>query len=355
MVNPNPNTSVHDSLFMRALRCEPTSRTPVWLMRQAGRYLPEYREVRKRAGSFMDLCRNTSLACEVTLQPLARFKLDAAILFSDILTIPDAMGLGLSFVEGEGPTFAHPIRGEQAIHQLPKEGVLDKLTYVMDAVSAIRRNMPKELPLIGFSGSPWTLACYMIDGGSSRDFHHTRTHMYDIPHAMHALLTTLSDVIAAYLIAQVEAGANALMLFDTWGGLLSTSHYLAFSRDYMARIVRMVKDVYPKIPLIVFTKGGGQWLPAIAETQCDGIGLDWTTDIASARAAIGNSVALQGNLDPMVLLASPEVIRTEVKRILDAHGSGPGHIFNLGHGITPNVPPEHVEAMVSAVSELSHK
>ena len=341
------------SILIRSLQQKPVSRTPVWIMRQAGRYLPEYRAVREQAGDFLSLCKNPPLACEVTLQPLRRFALDAAILFSDILTIPDAMGLGLSFVEGEGPCFAKPIRSALAIDALPAASVVDELGYVMDAVHLIRHEMPAELPLIGFSGSPWTLACYMVEGGSSRDFKRVLTLMYKEPEAMHRLLTKLSLTITRYLEEQIQAGVNALMLFDTWGGILTTAHYRLFSLDYMSRIVHDLKTRYPHIPITLFTKGGGQWLRLLANTGCDALSLDWTTDLNAARAAVGDRVALQGNLDPTVLLTSPTCIRAEVKQVLEAYGRGSGHVFNLGHGITPDVPPEHLGVLIDAVHEFS--
>lgn len=341
------------SLFIRALQRKPTPRTPVWLMRQAGRYLPEYRQVRTNAGDFLSLCKNKEWACEVTLQPLRRFALDAAILFSDILTIPDALGLGLSFVEGEGPHFDRPLQNVAAIDALPSISVVEELSYVFDAVKLIRQEMPPELPLIGFAGSPWTLACYMVDGGSSRDFKRMRGLMYSEPEATHRLLTKLSELVSMYLLEQVRAGANALMVFDTWGGLLTTSHYQAFSLHYMQTIVHHLKLTYPHIPVILFTKGGGQWLGKLAATGCAAVGVDWTCSLTEARLQIGNQVALQGNLDPTVLLSSHDCIRGEVEAVLASYGKGSGHIFNLGHGVTPDVLPSHVKAMVDAVHELS--
>ena len=326
----------------------------MWLMRQAGRYLPEYRQVRAQAGDFLSLCKNPQLACEVTLQPLRRFALDAAILFSDILTIPDAMGLGLSFVEGEGPCFAKPLRSVAAIDALSIPSALDELGYVMDAVRLIRREMPADLPLIGFAGSPWTLACYMVEGGSSRDFKRILQLMYNEPAAVHQLLSKLAIAVSAYLDEQVRAGVNALMLFDTWGGILTTPNYRDFSLNYMATIVNNLKTKHPHIPITLFTKGGGQWLQPLADTGCDAISVDWTCDLNAARAQVGQRVALQGNLDPTVLLTSPQCIRTQVKQVLASYGQGSsGHVFNLGHGITPDVPPEHVAAMVDAVHEFS--
>ncbi|MDF1828186.1 MAG: uroporphyrinogen decarboxylase [Legionellaceae bacterium] len=343
----------NQSLFLRTLRREPVSRTPVWFMRQAGRYLPEYREVRAKAGDFMTLCRTPALACEVTLQPLRRYDLDAAILFSDILTIPDAMGLGLSFSEGEGPKFARPIRAVSEVEALRVPNTSESLGYVMEAAARIRQDMPEDLPLIGFSGSPWTLASYMIEGRGSRDFKQVLGFMYQHPEAMHMLLTKLTDSIVDYLSGQVAAGVNALMVFDSWGGVLTTPNFKAFSCDYLDQIVTRLKALHPDIPIILFTKGGGQWLSTLADTGCDALGLDWTCDLARARREVGERVVLQGNLDPTVLLTSPECIRAEVARVLASFGSGSGHIFNLGHGITPDVPPEHVAAMIDAVHALS--
>ena len=340
-------------LFIQSLLKEPVPRTPVWFMRQAGRYLPEYREVRTRAKDFLSLCKSPQLACEVTLQPLRRFALDAAILFSDILTIPDAMGLGLNFVEGEGPSFERPLNTPADIENLPDISIIDDLAYVIDAACLIRKEMPKELPLIGFTGSPWTLACYMVEGGSSRDFKKILSFMYLEPKAIHSLLTKLAKTIAAYLEAQILAGVNALMIFETWGGILTTPNYIDFSLNYMEAIVKQIKTKYPNIPIILFTKGGGQWLQQMANTGCDALSLDWTCDLTLARESVGQKVALQGNLDPAVLLTNPECIRNEVKKILAAYGKGTGHVFNLGHGITPDISPQNVAAMVDAVHEFS--
>lgn len=342
-----------DSLLIRALQRKPVPRTPIWLMRQAGRYLPEYRATRVRAGDFLSLCKTKELACEVTLQPLQRFDLDAAILFSDILTIPDAMGLGLSFVEGEGPRFKYPIRTLAAIDALVVPKATDELAYVMDAVRLIRQELPSSLPLIGFAGSPWTLACYMVEGESSREFKHALGLMYLEPQAMHRLLQTLTTAVTEYLSAQVEAGASVLMLFDTWGGILSTQHYQQYSLKYMQEIVQQLQKKHPHIPVILFTKGGGQWLSRIADTGCQAVGVDWTCDLNVARQTIGHKVAVQGNLDPTVLLTSPACIRRETQRVLTEFGSHSGLIFNLGHGITPDVPPEHVHVLVEAVREFS--
>ncbi|STX41221.1 uroporphyrinogen decarboxylase [Legionella donaldsonii] len=346
-------TSSNESLFIRALQRKSVTRTPVWFMRQAGRYLPEYRKVREQAGDFLNLCKNPELACEVTLQPLRRFSLDAAILFSDILTIPDAMDLGLYFAEGEGPCFKRPVQTIQAIDALPIPNPADELAYVMNAVRLIRQEMPKELPLIGFAGSPWTLACYMVEGGSSREFKKVLHLLYSEPHAAHLLLTKLAQAVSLYLDEQVKAGVNALMIFDTWGGILTPANYRDFSLHYMAEIVTQLKARYPDIPIILFTKGGGQWLQQMAGTGCDALGLDWTVDLGRARAQVGDQVALQGNLDPAVLLTNPDCIRQQVKQVLASFGQGNGHVFNLGHGITPDVPPEHVAAMIEAVHEYS--
>ncbi|MES9885204.1 MAG: uroporphyrinogen decarboxylase [Candidatus Sedimenticola sp. 6PFRAG1] len=348
-------TELKNDRFLRALMREPVDMTPVWMMRQAGRYLPEYRATRAKAGSFMDLCKNPELACEVTIQPLERFPLDAAILFSDILTIPDAMGLGLYFTEGEGPRFERPIRDAAAVDALGVPDPEGELKYVMDAVRTIRRELDGRVPLIGFSGSPWTLATYMVEGGGTKNFAQVKGMMFDRPDLMHKLLEKTADSVIAYLNAQVAAGAQALMIFDTWGGVLSPSDYRNFSLAYMQRIIDGLtrENEGRKVPVILFTKGGGQWLADMADTGCDGLGVDWTTDLADARARVQDKVALQGNIDPCILYASPESIRDEVGRVLASYGKGPGHVFNLGHGIHPNVNPEHAGALVEAVHELS--
>lgn len=345
--------AVAESLFLRALQRKPVPRTPVWIMRQAGRYLPEYRKTRMQAGDFLSLCKNPELACEVTLQPLRRFALDAAILFSDILTIPDAMGLGLYFAEGEGPCFKHPVQTVKSIDNLIIPKPEDELGYVMDAVRLIRQEMPGELPLIGFAGSPWTLACYMIEGGSSRDFKQAFQLIYTQPEAAHILLAKLAQAVSLYLDAQIKAGVNAVMIFDTWGGVLTSRDYQHFSLNYMAEIVQQLKTKHPHIPIILFTKGGGQWLTQMADTGCDALGLDWTCELSIARSQVGSQVALQGNLHPSVLLTNPSCIRQQVSQVLASYGHGSGHIFNLGHGITPDVPPEHVKVMIDAVHEFS--
>jgi uroporphyrinogen decarboxylase len=339
--------------FLRALKRQPVDRTPVWMMRQAGRYLPEYKATRARAGDFMSLCRNPELCCEVTLQPLDRFGLDAAILFSDILTVPDAMGLGLHFVEGEGPVFDRPLRDAHAIEALGVPDPETDLRYVMDAVRTIRGALGSRLPLIGFAGSPWTLATYMVEGAGGSDFHTIKRMAYDAPEALDSLLAKLAASVSLYLEAQQRAGADALMIFDTWGGVLSPADYVQFSLEPMARIVEHLKRVAPDTPVILFTKNGGQHLEAMAETGCDALGLDWTTDLGAARSRVGARVALQGNLDPTWLLAEPARIETAVARVLDSYGKGPGHVFNLGHGILQQTPPEHAAAMIEAVRNLS--
>ncbi|WP_049723519.1 uroporphyrinogen decarboxylase [Gilvimarinus polysaccharolyticus] len=343
--------------FLRALLREPVDVTPVWMMRQAGRYLPEYRASRERAGNFMGLCGNPEMACEVTLQPLERYPLDAAILFSDILTIPDAMGLGLYFEVGEGPKFKKPVRTEADINALQVIDPAQDLPYVTDAVKLIRRELNGRVPLIGFSGSPWTLATYMIEGGSSRDFRRAKQMLYNQPELMHQLLNTLAESVIVYLNAQIEAGAQAVQIFDTWGGALSHSAYQEFSLNYLDKIVKgLIREREGRrVPVILFTKGGGQWLEAMADTGADALGLDWTTDIGAARARVGSQVALQGNMDPTILYAKPDRIRAEVGAILQSYGSGPGHIFNLGHGITPEVDPEHAGAFIRAVHDLSQQ
>ena len=348
-------TELKNDRFLRALLREPVDVTPVWMMRQAGRYLPEYKATRAKAGDFLSLCKNTELACEVTIQPLERYALDAAILFSDILTIPDAMGLGLYFETGEGPRFKKVVRTAQDVDQLPIADTQRDLSYVTDAVSTIRRELNGRVPLIGFSGSPWTLATYMVEGGSSKDFRHVKAMMYAQPSAMHQLLDKLALSVIDYLNAQIKAGAQAVQIFDTWGGNLSDSAYIEFSLDYMRKIVAGLirENEGRKVPVILFTKGGGLWLPQMADVGADALGLDWAMNIGRARELVGEKVALQGNMDPTVLYASPKRIREEVARILSAYGSGPGHVFNLGHGIHQFVDPAHAGAFVEAVHELS--
>ena len=338
--------------FLRALLKEPTDFTPLWMMRQAGRYLPEYCATRKRAGNFLNLCKSPSMACEVTLQPLARYDLDAAILFSDILTVPDAMGLGLYFAEGEGPKFERPLREEWAINSLSAPDPYDHLGYVMDAVSEIRRALNNSVPLIGFSGSPYTLACYMIEGQGSSDFRHIKGMLYSRPDLLHKILDVTTQAVINYLNAQIDSGAQAVMIFDTWGGSLSASAYKEFSLAYMQRIVAGLKKEKDgqRIPSIVFTKNGGLWLEDIAAIGCDGVGLDWGIDIGSARRRVGDKVALQGNIDPNVLFGTPETNAAEAKKVLDSFGPGnTGHVFNLGHGISQYTPPENVTVLVETV------
>ena len=337
--------------YINALLKKEVSRTPIWVMRQAGRYLPEYRQTRKRAGDFLSLCKSSDLACEVTLQPLERFDLDAAILFSDILTIPDAMGLGLHFVEGEGPKFSKPLTTLDDIDQLSKPEVGIELAYVFDAVSVIKKNLKSRVPLIGFSGSPWTLATYMVEGGSSKNFSKVKGLLYENPKHMHQLLNVLADTVIDYLNAQIEAGADSVMIFDTWGGLLNKESYEIFSLRYMSKIVEGIHRKYDEktIPVTLFTKGGSAWLEQIAATGCDGVGLDWRVEIGEAERRVGSKVALQGNLDPSVLYASPEVITAEAYKVLAQFKGQTGHVFNLGHGITPDVNPESMKVLVDAV------
>ncbi|OYT85658.1 MAG: uroporphyrinogen decarboxylase [Burkholderiales bacterium PBB6] len=349
--------------FLRACLRQPTTHTPVWLMRQAGRYLPEYRDTRAKAGSFMGLATNTDYATEVTLQPLERYPLDAAILFSDILTVPDAMGLGLSFQQGEGPRFATPVRDEAAVNALAVPD-MDKLRYVFDAVISIRKALNGRVPLIGFSGSPWTLACYMVEGAGSDDYRQVKSMLYSRPDLMHRILSVNADSVATYLNTQIDAGAQAVMIFDSWGGVLADGAFQEFSLAYTRRVVQQLnrtKDGQP-VPVICFTKGGGLWLSEIADLGADVVGLDWTVNLARARASVGDRVALQGNLDPNVLFAPPEAVQREAIKVLDsfgrpqrADGGWDGHIFNLGHGISQFTPPEHVTALVEAVHTHSRK
>ena len=350
-------TELKNDRFLRALLRQPVDMTPVWIMRQAGRYLPEYRATREKAGSFMQLCTTPELACEVTLQPLKRFPLDAAILFSDILTIPDAMGLGLHFADGEGPQFRNPVRTAADVKRLAVPDPEDKLRYVMDAVRLIRRELDGQVPLIGFAGSPWTLATYMIEGGSSKDFAQIKKMLYDQPALLHQLLATTARAVTEYLNAQIAAGAQAVMVFDTWGGALSPRDYREFSLRYMQEIVSgLTREAEGrKVPVVLFTKGGGQWLESMADTGCDALGIDWTTDLKDARARVGKRVALQGNMDPSVLYASPDRIRAEVETVLASFGQGSGHVFNLGHGIHTGINPDHVAALVEAVHVESRK
>jgi len=348
-------TVLQNDRLLRALLREPVDVTPVWMMRQAGRYLPEYRETRARAGSFMDLCTNPDLACEVTLQPLERYPLDAAILFSDILTIPDAMGLGLSFTAGEGPRFDRPVRRQADVDAIGIPDPEGELRYVIDAVRVIRRELQGRVPLIGFSGSPWTLATYMVEGGSTKEFARVKGMLFDAPQTLHQLLDKLARSVITYLNAQIAAGAQAVMVFDTWGGVLTPRDYREFSLRYMQQIVAGVErnNEGRRVPVVLFTKGGAAWLEDMAATGCDAVGLDWTIDIGEARRRVGDRVALQGNMDPCVLYASPERIRDEVATILAGFGHGSGHVFNLGHGIHQHIDPDHAGAFIDAVHELS--
>ena len=354
--------------FLRACLRQSTDHTPVWLMRQAGRYLPEYLATRAKAGSFMGLATNTDYATEVTLQPLERFPLDAAILFSDILTVPDAMGLGLSFAQGEGPRFAHPVRDEAAVAKLAVPD-MDKLRYVTDAVTSIRHALNGRVPLIGFSGSPWTLACYMVEGKGSDDYRLVKSMLYARPDLMHRMLQVNADAVAAYLNAQIDAGAQAVMIFDSWGGVLADGAFQQFSLAYTQQVLKKLKTEHNgvRIPRLVFTKGGGVWLDEMGDLSCEVLGLDWTVNLAKARAQVGGTVdgpgkALQGNIDPNVLFAPPAQIAAEVERVVHSFGvphqgpgTGPTHIFNLGHGINQHTPPEHVAALVEAVHRASRQ
>lgn len=355
MVAPS-RPALRNDTFLRACLRQPTEHTPVWLMRQAGRYLPEYRATRAKAGSFMGLATNPDYATEVTLQPLERYALDAAILFSDILTVPDAMGLGLSFAEGEGPRFARPVRDEAAVAALQVPD-LEKLRYVFDAVASIRRALDGRVPLIGFSGSPWTLACYMVEGAGSDDYRLVKSMLYGRPDLMHRILAVNADAVADYLNAQIDAGAQAVMVFDSWGGVLADGAFQDFSLAYTRRVLQQLKREHAgaRIPQIVFTKGGGLWIESIADSGADVVGLDWTMGLKAARQRVGDRVALQGNLDPNVLFAPAERIRAEVTRVLDDFGAGPGHVFNLGHGISQHTPPEAVSVLVDTVHEVSRR
>ncbi len=350
-------TKPRNDTLLKALLRQPTKYTPVWLMRQAGRYLPEYNKTRARAGDFLSLCKNPDFATEVTMQPLARFPLDAAILFSDILTIPDAMGLGLYFAEGEGPKFERPLREEWEIRSLAMPEPTVHLNYVMEAVSQIRKALDNQVPLIGFSGSPFTLACYMIEGCGGTDFRQIKTMLYKRPDLLHHILDINAKSVTAYLNAQIESGAQAVMIFDTWGGILTHTAYQKFSLHYMIKILAGLKREHDgeRVPNIIFTKGGGLWLESIANSGCDAVGLDWTINISEARRRIGDKVALQGNLDPAILFSVPEVITSEVGKILEDYGNGNGHVFNLGHGISQFTPPESARSLVDAVHTLSKK
>jgi len=350
-------TELKNDRFLRAMLKEPVDATPVWMMRQAGRYLPEYKATRAKAGSFMDLCKNADLACEVTIQPLERYPLDAAILFSDILTIPDAMGLGLTFEVGEGPRFSNPVRTEADVNKLFVPDPEDELQYVMNAVRTIRKELNGRVPLIGFSGSPWTLATYMVEGSSTKEYAKVKGMMFDRPDLMHKLLETTAQSVISYLNAQIAAGAQAVMVFDTWGGVLTPRDYKEFSLNYMKQIVDGVtrENEGRKVPITLFTKGGGAWIEDMADTGCDGLGIDWTLDMSEARRRVGDKVALQGNMDPSILYASPDRIRSEVATILESYGTGTGHVFNLGHGIHQHIDPENAGAFINSVHELSAK
>ena len=345
-----------NDVFLRACLCQPTPYTPVWLMRQAGRYLPEYRATRAKAGSFMGLATNAAFATEVTLQPLERYALDAAILFSDILTVPDAMGLGLTFAEGEGPRFARPVRDEAGVAALTVPDMA-KLRYVFDAVASIRQALGGRVPLIGFAGSPWTLACYMVEGAGSDDYRLVKTLMYSRPDLMHRMLAVNADAVALYLNTQIEAGAQAVMVFDSWGGVLADGAFQTFSLAYTQRVLAKLKREHAgqRIPHIVFTKGGGAWLEDIAAIRPDVVGVDWTVNLGAARARVGLHIALQGNLDPNVLFAPPANIEAQVRSVLTSFGVPGGHVFNLGHGISQHTPPEHVSVLVDAVHQLSRQ
>lgn len=338
--------------FLRALARQPVDCTPIWIMRQAGRYLPEYRATRQRAGNFLTLCKTPELACEVTLQPLDRYALDAAILFSDILTVPDAMGLGLTLEEGIGPRFLRPVTTTAEIEKLAVPDPHGELRYVIDTVVMLKRELADRVPLIGFAGSPWTLATYMVEGESSREFTRIKRLVLESPRHAHQLLDKLARAVTAYLAAQIEAGADAVMLFDTWGGALPYRAYHEFSLAYMRQIIA---ELPASTPVIVFTKGGGVWLDSIAASGCAAVGLDWTVDIGAVRARLGDKVALQGNLDPAVMLTTPEIVAEQARQVLDAFGPGNGHVFNLGHGVTPGVPPEHVAVLVDTVHEHSRR
>lgn len=346
-------TQIEDSVFIRALRRQPVERTPVWIMRQAGRYLSEYRSIRSKVGDFLTLCKTPELACEVTLLPLQKFNLDAAILFSDILMIPEAMGLGLSFVAEEGPKFARVVATAADVAALPNIDPEQDLGFVSAAIRNIKRELGTKTPLIGFAGSPWTVATYMVEGQTSKQFNRVRGLLYEKPEVVQRLLEHLTTQIGNSLLAQIEAGVDVVMLFDTWGGLLSDQMYNKFSLKYMEEIVKLIHISYPSMPIILFSKNGGKCITDIAATGCQAIGLDWTADLAQARKLVGDKVALQGNLDPCVLYAKPEIIFAEVQNVLQQYGKGSGHIFNLGHGILPDINPEHVQAMLEAINKYS--
>ena len=339
--------------LLAAIERRPTPHTPVWIMRQAGRYLPEYRELRAKTGGFLHMCKTPEIACEITLQPLRRFPLDAAIIFSDILTIPDAMGLGLSFIEGEGPCFARHIRSEADVANLPAIDCSTELDYVSKAIKLVAGELPAHTALIGFSGSPWTIATYMIEGGSPKgEFNHSTNMLYNQPELLTALLQKITDAVIDYLYMQIQAGAEVVQIFDTWGGILPEQSYLDFSLAPMTQIIRRLRSLAPDIPNILFTKGGGHWLPAIASSGCDCVGLDWTTSLTRARNQVGHNCALQGNLDPAILRCPPEIIQAHTYSMLASFGNHHGYIANLGHGITPDIPPEHAAAFIQTVHEF---
>lgn len=339
--------------FISALHRQPVDRTPIWLMRQAGRYLPEYRKIRAQAGSFMQLCKNPELSCEVTLQPLQRFPLDAAIVFSDILTIPDAMHLELNFVENEGPVFNKPVRTLDDIRKLPKVNVGEQLSYVTDTIKLIKKELSNKVPLIGFSGSPWTLATYMVQGGPSKDFALIKSWLYKDPQGLHQLLTILANTVSDYCLAQIEAGADVMMLFDTWGGVLTPEAYELFSLHYMQEIIQSIKSKHPHTPVIIFTKGGGQWLEKMVQCGCNALGIDWTTSLQQAQQRVGHQVALQGNLDPTILMSTPQEVQQAARAILTQIDPNKGFIFNLGHGILQHTPPENVAVLVETVQQFT--
>lgn len=347
--------SSQNDRLLRALRREPVDKTPIWIMRQAGRYLPEYRKIREKAGSFLTLCKTPELACEVTLQPLARFPLDAAILFSDILTIPDAMGLGLYFKESEGPAFTHPLHTEKSILALNVPEPENELRYVLDTIQLLKHELNNKIPLIGFCGSPWTMACYMVEGKADKNFRKIHILRKDQPRLLHHLLDVLSRAVSLHLSAQIIAGVQAVQLFDTWGGMLNTEDFQEFSLRYMQQIISYLKSKHPNVPIILFTKGGGKWLDIMSQSGCDALGIDWLVSMKEARQTVGNKIALQGNMHPEILYQSPENIRKEVGKILEDFGFGSGHIFNLGHGIIKDINPEHVAVLVDAVHSLSER
>lgn len=347
-------TLIKNDRILRAIRRQPVDVTPIWIMRQAGRYLPEYREIRQKAGSFLTLCKTPELACQVTLQPLNRFPLDAAILFSDILTIPDAMGLGLYFQEGEGPAFHHPVRAERDVQALGVPDPEISLRYVLDAIRLIQHELAGKVPLIGFCGSPWTMACYMVEGKANKAFPMIQALRQEQPRLLHQLLDILARSVSEHLSAQIKAGVQIVKIFDTWGGMLDTENYQEFSLRYMQQVISYLKSRHD-VPVILFTKGGGKWLNIMAETGCDALGMDWSTSLHDARLKVGHKVALQGNMNPEILYQSPEKIQAEVARILDEYGPGAGHIFNLGHGIIKDIEPEHVSCLVDAVHTLSRR